>query len=246
MGEKNSECAPTEDTDEEQLMPEDFEPAEEENLSIREKFPSHPLGRRYSSRLQQKALDSITSNIALMDLDISSPDDHLLPRNIQEALGNNEWRTSVNAEFQSLEELGTFEEVPISSITKRPIPVKWVFKVKRDASGQVSKYKSRLVVCGNCQEKSENEMNYAPVIRRETMRYLLHLAVNGKLPIRQADVSNAFCQSAIDRDDIYVSDIPGFECSPGHVRRIRRSLYGLRQSPKLWNLTSQRPFWIWN
>jgi hypothetical protein len=50
-------------------------------------------------------------------------------------------------EMDSIEENGTWSLINIPP-GRKPIGVKWVFKVKRDEHGTVSKHKARLVVKG--------------------------------------------------------------------------------------------------
>jgi hypothetical protein len=56
-------------------------------------------------------------------------------------------------EMNSIEENGTWSLVDLPS-SRKTIGVKWVFKVKRDEHGAVSKHKARLVVKGSTTMKS--------------------------------------------------------------------------------------------
>jgi hypothetical protein len=109
---------------------EDSNPAEEEMKNIQpteiQRDPSEPLlNRRYSPRLQMKALEQV--NLFLLTGDVSEEDG--IPTSIHEAMSLQEWRSSAEDEFNSLYSLVTFEEIPKSEITTSPVPVKWVFKV---------------------------------------------------------------------------------------------------------------------
>ena len=228
------------DLDSDGYCEEDFNPAPEEYMKLASIEPlmldldAPVLDRRYSRRLQEVNLKKFNAFIAMEDFCFLADDQ--VPTSAREALENSIWYDSMHEEYNSLALMDTFEEVLLTSITTRRIPVKWVYKLKTDSSGQVFKWKSRLVVCGNCQFKPYNEdSNYAPVVRRETMRILFDVAVQRDLDISQADVSNAFVQSHIDRDDIYIGGIPGFENRDGYGFRLKRSLYGLRQAPRLRN-----------
>jgi hypothetical protein len=53
-------------------------------------------------------------------------------------------------EMDSIEENGTWSLVDLPPCRK-PIGVKWVFKVKRDEHGAMSKHKAHLVVKGYAQ-----------------------------------------------------------------------------------------------
>jgi hypothetical protein len=57
-----------------------------------------------------------------------------------------------------------------------------------------------------------------------------------KMKIHQMDVVTAFLYAPID-EEIYMKQAPGFE-EPGKERlvcRLKKSIYGLKQSPRLWN-----------
>jgi hypothetical protein len=55
------------------------------------------------------------------------------------------WRNAMMEEMDSIEENGTWSLVDLPP-GRKPIGMKWVFKVKRDEHGAVSKHKARLVV----------------------------------------------------------------------------------------------------
>jgi hypothetical protein len=72
------------------------------------------------------------------------------PDSYEEALrapDADQWRKAMDEEIASLHANNTWllEELPEGV---KPIPVKWVFKVKRDGKGNIERYKARLVAKG--------------------------------------------------------------------------------------------------
>jgi hypothetical protein len=58
--------------------------------------------------------------------------------------------------------------------------VKWVFKVKQDEYGAVSKHKARLVVKGYVQRHGINyDEVFTPVAQLDSMRFLIALTEHG-------------------------------------------------------------------
>jgi hypothetical protein len=62
-----------------------------------------------------------------------------------EAEHNPSWRKVIMDEMDSIEENGTWSLIDLPP-GRKPIGVKWVFKVKRDEHGVMSKHKARLVM----------------------------------------------------------------------------------------------------
>jgi hypothetical protein len=62
-----------------------------------------------------------------------------------EAEHNPSWRKVIMEEMDSIEENGTWSLIDLPP-GRKPIGVKWVFKVKRDEHGAMSKHKARLVM----------------------------------------------------------------------------------------------------
>ena len=72
------------------------------------------------------------------------------PENILEALKENVWKAAMEEEINQIEKNNTWSLVtPLVSC--KPIGFKWVFKVKKDSLGQLTKHKARLVVKGYAQ-----------------------------------------------------------------------------------------------
>lgn len=66
------------------------------------------------------------------------------PVSFDEAIVNKTWRKAMKEELVSIEKNETWELVELPA-NKRPISVKWVFKVKLNPNGSISRHKARLV-----------------------------------------------------------------------------------------------------
>jgi hypothetical protein len=92
--------------------------------------------------------------------------EHPEPQSYQEAVGGEEsdlWRKSMDEEMRSLLENATWEIVEKPEGVK-PVPMKWVYKIKRDAMGNVERYcwKSALmrsVIHTNSSSTSTNSLH---------------------------------------------------------------------------------------
>ena len=61
-----------------------------------------------------------------------------------EGADSTEWIKAMNEEFDSLEKMGTWEEARLPA-GRKAISCKWVYRIKRDADGNPTRYKARLV-----------------------------------------------------------------------------------------------------
>jgi hypothetical protein len=115
------------------------------------------------------------------------------PATLKEALASEQadlWQQAADDEYASLLANNTWElERPPPGVT--PIPVKWVFKLKRNSSGEIERYKARLVAKGFRQREGvDYEEVFAPVSKYTTVRALLALAASQDLEIHQHSSSS--------------------------------------------------------
>lgn len=159
------------------------------------------------------------------------------PKTTKEALARPDaplWQQSMDAEWTSIQEKGVLEPVGEVPRGKRVLPMKAVFKIKRDAQGAVDKYKTRLVVLGCLQRKGADfEEVFAPTAQQATFRVMLAHAAEHGLELHQFDVATAFLNGELDPDDeVYVRMPDAFG---GQVYRLRKALYGLKQAARAWH-----------
>ena len=76
---------------------------------------------------------------------------------------------------------------------------------------------------------------FAPVAKLNSVRILLSLVANFKWPLHQLDVKNAFLNGELE-EEVFMTLPPGFEEELGRTKvcRLKKSLYGLKQSPRAW------------
>nr|GEV94323.1 retrotransposon protein, putative, Ty1-copia subclass [Tanacetum cinerariifolium] len=120
---------------------------------------------------------------------------------------------------------------------KRVISCKWLFKVKDGIPWvENNRYKARYVVRGFDQREGIdfNEV-FSSVVRHTSIRVLLSIVALQDLELEQLDVKTTFLHGHLE-EEIYVEQPEGFKVpeKEDHVCRLKKWLYGLKQSPRQW------------
>ena len=161
------------------------------------------------------------------------------PATMQEALSSKysaQWKAAADCEYQSLMENKTWELVELPT-NRKTIGSKWVFKVKYGKHGEVDRFKGRLVAKGYSQKYGvDYDETFSPVLRFSSLRILLAYAVQKKMLVHQMDVTTAFLNGDLE-EEIYMEQPEGYVVSGKEhmVCKLKKSLYGLKQSPRCWN-----------
>ncbi|CAI7759948.1 unnamed protein product [Closterium sp. NIES-53] len=160
------------------------------------------------------------------------------PATVQQALRGEhkeKWREAMDNELKALQERNTWKVVPIGVARNKTILTeKWVFRVKTKADSTIDKFKARWVVLGFDQEHGRDFIEtFAPVSRHTSLRILLVVAAMKWKKLRQIDVANAFLYALVD-GKIYVELPHGSHGEPNQVCQLQKSLYGIKQAPRLW------------
>ena len=148
------------------------------------------------------------------------------------------WKEACDSEYESLRKNDTWDVVPLPK-GRKAIGCRWVFRVKENQNGEVERFKARMVAKGFSQKYGiDYEETFAPVAKFTSIRTVLSMAAKHSLKLHQMDVKTAFLNGVLD-EDIYMVQPDGYvdEDHPNYVCKLKRSLYGLKQSPRMWNQT---------
>ncbi|BEJ13710.1 hypothetical protein CspHIS471_0308840 [Cutaneotrichosporon sp. HIS471] len=171
-------------------------------------------------------------------ISVTDADDNLEPVSVAEAMAGpdaEKWRDAMRREIEQFNNKNTWVETTLPD-RRRAITAKWVFKRKRDADGNITKFKARLVARGFTQIHGvDYDETYAPVARMSSLRLLFTIAAIYDLELGQIDVEGAYLNGVIE-EEIYLNTPPGVRLSDPNadVFRITGSLYGLKQSGRVW------------
>lgn len=246
--------------DSENAHAEDSEEVEIHNISSEDQFPNSE-NENASEDIEVLDIIEASSDNQLTELDIEEPPPALRqstrstkgkiperfqmivatdlkePKTFNEVLKRNDkdkWMDAMKNELNSLAQNGTWELVDIPE-GRKPIGCKWVFKIKTDADGRITKYKARLVAQGFSQKFGvDYDEVFAPVVRQTTFRMFLTLAGEKQLTIKQYDIKTAFLYGNL-KEEIYMKQPVGFEVPNNKFCKLKKSIYGLKQSAKCWN-----------
>lgn len=158
------------------------------------------------------------------------------PATFAEAEPHDCWRSAMLDELRAIEQNGTWSLVELPA-GHRPIGLKWVYKVKKDAARAVIKHKARLVAKGYVQREGiDFDEVFAPVARLDSVRLLAATAVRQHWQLHHLDVKSAFLNGGLE-EKVYVAQPPGFvqEGREHQVFHLHKALYRLRQAPRAWN-----------
>ncbi|KAL4291084.1 hypothetical protein GQ457_14G008390 [Hibiscus cannabinus] len=129
----------------------------------------------------------------------------ITPNSVHDALSHPDWSPAVLAEFKALQDNKTWELVDLPP-GKKAIGCKWLFRVKRNADGTISKYKAHLVAKGFTQIPGFDFLEtFSPVVRFFTVNILLSVAVTNQWKVHQVDVNNGIWFSPQNTDSFLLS-----------------------------------------
>lgn len=158
------------------------------------------------------------------------------PTTFSSASESKDWMDAMKSELSAIEKNETWRLVELPK-GRKPIGLKWVFKIKRDPEGNILKHKARLVAKGYVQKQGiDFDEVFAPVARIETIRIILALAASNGWTVHHMDVKSAFLNGNLE-EEVYVTQPEGFvkKDKPRFVYKLAKALYGLRQAPRAWN-----------
>ena len=105
-----------------------------------------------------------------------------------------------------------------------------MYTLKKNAKGEVERYKARLVVKGYTQWQGiDYDEVFAPVAYLETILLLISLSTQNQLRILQIDVKSTFFNGYL-KEELYVEQPIGYvvKGQEDKVLKLKKALYGLK------------------
>jgi hypothetical protein len=151
------------------------------------------------------------------------------------------WRASYDEEYNGLNSLPTWDLITEDQFKKlkgvKALPSMAIATIKYDQCNKPKRAKYRIIVLGNLDYHNwSKQSTAAPVMSQLELRLLTSLAVSNQRVLKNCDIKQAFVQSSLPKDEVYIVR-PPVGCrrsAPGTYWRLLRSLYGLKRAPKLW------------
>jgi len=160
------------------------------------------------------------------------------PTSYEEAMASPDrehWAKAIETELTAHATNGTWRLTTLPA-TARAMGFKWVFTRKRDAVGQVVRWKARLVAQGFSQRLGVDVFEvFAPVMHFKTLRCILVVVAVRDLELKQLDVPTAFLNAEC-KEDVYMKVPTGVVAGQGQVCKLVKTLYGIKQAPREWNI----------
>ncbi|KAL4362450.1 hypothetical protein GQ457_04G012430 [Hibiscus cannabinus] len=130
------------------------------------------------------------------------------PQTYEQAFEDKRWQQAMENEMSMIKKNQTWELVDRPN-DRKVIGVKWVYKIKLNPDGSISKYKARLVVKGYSQQAG---IDYGDTFAPSAF-------LNGEL-----------------EEEIFIEQPPGFfvKGNEEKVCKLKKALYGLKQAPRAW------------
>ncbi|SGY54919.1 BQ5605_C006g03931 [Microbotryum silenes-dioicae] len=138
-----------------------------------------------------------------------------------------DWSISLMTEYSILNGMNTWDkEATDPPPGVRAIPTKVVLVRKRNDKGDIIKYKARIVARGDLQ--NHHGETFSPTARIASIRMINVIAhVKGYRRL-QFDVNSAYLHG-------HITEPLWIKLPDGSTHRLRKSLYGLKQSGREWN-----------
>ena len=138
----------------------------------------------------------LVHQIASLSLHLFSQIDD--PLTFEEAVEEEVWAQTMDEEIECIEKNQTWELVDVPK-DKDVVSVKWIYKTKQDADGNVQKHKAIMVARGFTQHPDiDFNETFALVACMDTIRTVLAITAQNKWLVYQMDVKSTFLNGYID------------------------------------------------
>jgi hypothetical protein len=125
------------------------------------------------------------------------------PNSFEEAEQDLCWMWAMLVEMDAIEGNRTWHLADLPQ-GRRAIGLKWIFKVKMDADGNIVTHKAKLVVKGYAQQRGiDYDEVFAPVTRLDSVRLLIALAAHRGWEVHHLNVKSAFLNGDL-QEEVYV------------------------------------------
>jgi len=151
----------------------------------------------------------------------------------EEASNDENWIKTMDEEINAIEKNKTWEltELPAD---KKSIGVKWVYKTKYKPSGEIDRYKTRLMTKGYKQKPGIDYFEvFAHVARLDTIRMLISQSIQNNWKIHQIGLKSAFLNGTLE-EEVYVEMHAGYVVrgKEDKVYRLKKAFYDLKKAPR--------------
>lgn len=160
--------------------------------------------------------------------------DKYIPATYDEAIkceDAEKWIVAMDSEIEALTENDTFTEIDRPTNVKL-IGGRWVYTIKDGPDNDI--YKARYVAKGYTQVAGQDYFEtFAPTAKMSSLRILMQIAAQKGYQVNQLDVKTAYLHAPIDCS-IFLEPPKGY--NKKKVWKLNKSLYGLKQSGRNWNI----------
>ena len=209
-----------------------------------------PEGRLLRSKFSMKSVNGImtVANISKLPREDPGPNRIIYQVVCHDPVEGPAWRAAHDDELESQMEKHSWDEEAIVTsdphILQRTVKMQIICSEKRPAEMEgESKKKVRFVMRGDKQDKSTYNDTYSPTLPYDMLRMILAESVQSNRYIEMIDISTAYLNAEIDCE-VYVELPKHIEVSKAKlnhgekvVHRLRKAVYGLKQSGFLWYKT---------
>jgi hypothetical protein len=194
-------------------------------------MPQPSLRRSTWVRNPPKRYDNYVSFVAL----ISNDGEPSCYQEVMDGTESAKWKITMKEEMDALERNKTWDLVELPE-GRKVVGCKWVYKLKKGVDDKVERYKARLVVKGYSQKEGiDFHEIFSPVVKLVSICIVLALVALLDLELEKLDVKTTFLHGDLD-EEIYMEQPEGFvqDHNKRFVCKLKKSLYGLKQSPRKW------------
>jgi hypothetical protein len=146
------------------------------------------------------------------------------------------WYQACAVELTKLFDMCTFDIVDEDSVPSgtKVMDTCFSFKRKEDSEGNLKELRCRINADGRQQDKGSCGDTFAPTSKFSCIRTICSIAAQERLTLYQFDIKGAFLMAPC-KEDIYLN-LPGrYRLPRGKVLKLRKYIYGLRQSAAQWH-----------